>query len=128
KEFVTILLSKIDGWGIKNSNFLLPTFWRFGYLANSRDFRAMSSPDPLDSIRLNFSQSDLLLLNLALALIMYGVALDLRLADFRYLAKNPKGFLLGILSQIVLLPFLTWLLVKVISPPPSVALGMMLVA
>jgi BASS family bile acid:Na+ symporter len=88
----------------------------------------MSSPDPLDSIRLNFSQGDLLLLNLALALIMYGVALDLRWEDFRYLAKNPKGFLLGIFSQILLLPFLTWILVQLINPPPSVALGMMLVA
>jgi BASS family bile acid:Na+ symporter len=88
----------------------------------------MSSPDQLDSIRLNFSQGDLLLLNLALALIMYGVALDLRWDDFRYLAKNPKGFVLGILSQIVFLPFLTWILVQLINPPPSVALGMMLVA
>ncbi len=88
----------------------------------------MSSPDPLDSIRLNFSQGDLLLLNLALALIMYGVALDLRWEDFRYLAKNPKGFFLGLFSQVLLLPFLTWALVYLISPPPSVALGMMLVA
>lgn len=88
----------------------------------------MSSPDPLDSIRLNFSQGDLLLLNLALALIMYGVALDLRWEDFRYLVKNPKGFFLGIFSQALLLPFLTWALVCLITPPPSVALGMILVA
>jgi BASS family bile acid:Na+ symporter len=86
------------------------------------------SPDPLDAIRLNFSRSDLLALNLALALIMYGVALDLRWEDFRYLAKNPKGFILGIFSQFLLLPFLTWGLVSLINPPPSVALGMMLVA
>lgn len=88
----------------------------------------MSSPTPLDSIRLNFSQGDLLLLNLALALIMFGVALDLKWEDFRYLAKNPKGFFLGIFSQFFLLPILTWVLVWVLSPPPSVALGMILVA
>lgn len=88
----------------------------------------MSSPDALDSIRLNFSQGDLLLLNLALALIMYGVALDLRWEDFRYLAKNPKGFFLGVISQVLLLPFMTWVLIHLINPPPSVALGMMLVA
>jgi BASS family bile acid:Na+ symporter len=81
----------------------------------------MSSPDQLDSIRLNFSQGDLLLLNLALALIMYGVALDLRWDDFRYLAKNPKGFVLGILSQIVFLPFLTWILVQLINARRSVS-------
>jgi BASS family bile acid:Na+ symporter len=88
----------------------------------------MSSTNPLDSIRLNFSHGDLLLLNLALALIMYGVALDLRWEDFRYLLKNPKGFFMGIFSQFLLLPFLTWVLISIIKPPPSVALGMFLVA
>lgn len=88
----------------------------------------MSTTNPLDSIQLNFSQSDLLLLNLALALIMYGVALDLKWEDFRYLIKNPKGFFLGIFSQFLLLPFLTWVLILIIQPPPSVALGMFLVA
>lgn len=88
----------------------------------------MSTPNPLDSIRLNFSQGDLLLLNLALALIMYGVALDLRWEDFRYLIKNPKGLFLGVFSQFIFLPFLTWVLILLINPPPSVALGMFLVA
>ncbi len=86
------------------------------------------SENPLDSIRLNFSQGDVLVLNLALALIMYGVALDLRWEDFNYLIKNPKGFFLGIFSQFLVLPFLTWGLVKFLQPPPSVALGMFLVA
>jgi bile acid:Na+ symporter, BASS family len=88
----------------------------------------MTSPNPLDTIRLNFSQGDLLTLNLALALIMFGVALDLKWEDFRYLIKNPKGFFLGVFSQFILLPFLTFLLVQVLQPPPSVALGMFLVA
>lgn len=88
----------------------------------------MSTANPLDSIRLNFSQGDLLILNLALALIMYGVALDLKWADFQYLIKNPKSFFLGVFSQFLLLPFLTWVLISIIKPPPSVALGMFLVA
>ncbi|WP_425638756.1 bile acid:sodium symporter family protein [Algoriphagus yeomjeoni] len=88
----------------------------------------MNPNTELDSIQLNFSPSDLLLLNLALALIMYGVALDLRFEDFKYLAKNPKGFFLGVFSQFILLPFLTWCLVLIMKPPPSVALGMFLVA
>jgi BASS family bile acid:Na+ symporter len=88
----------------------------------------MNSTSDLDSISLNFSSEDLLLLNLALALIMYGVALDLRFEDFKYLVKNPKGFFLGIFSQFILLPFLTWCLILIIQPPPSVALGMFLVA
>lgn len=88
----------------------------------------MNTTSELDSIQLNFSQSDLLLLNLALALIMYGVALDLRIQDFKYIISNPKGFFLGIFSQFLLLPFLTWCLVLILNPPPSVALGMFLVA
>lgn len=88
----------------------------------------MNSPNSLDAVRLNFSQTDLLALNIALALIMYGVALDLKLSDFHYLIKNPKSFFLGIFSQFILLPFLTWGLVRVFHPPPSLALGMFLVA
>jgi len=88
----------------------------------------MHPSSDLDSISLNFSSEDLLVLNLALALIMYGVALDLRFADFLYLVQNPKGFFLGIFSQFILLPFLTWCLILIIQPPPSVAMGMFLVA
>ncbi|MBN3519074.1 bile acid:sodium symporter family protein [Algoriphagus lutimaris] len=88
----------------------------------------MQAYNDLDSIQLNFSPQDLLLLNLALALIMYGVALDLRFEDFKYLVKNPKSFFLGVFSQFLLLPFLTWILVHLVNPPPSVALGMFLVA
>lgn len=98
---------------------IFPSFWRN---------RKVVTPTDLDSVRLNFSKGDLLLLNLALALIMYGVALDLKWSDFKYLAKNPKGFFLGLFSQFLLLPFLTYLLVLGIQPPPSVALGMFLVA
>lgn len=88
----------------------------------------MTQAHELDAVRLNFSPNDLLALNLALALIMYGVSLDLKISDFRYLYKNPKSFFLGIFSQFVFLPFLTWGLVHILQPPPSVALGMFLVA
>lgn len=86
------------------------------------------SQNPLDSVRLNFSQGDLFLLNLALALIMYGVALDLRWSDFKYLIQHPKAFFLGVFSQFLALPFLTWVIISLLNPPPSVALGMFLVA
>lgn len=86
------------------------------------------SLNPLDAVRLNFSQGDLLLLNLALALIMYGVALDLRWSDFKYLIQHPKAFLLGVFSQFFALPCLTWVIISLLNPPPSIALGMFLVA
>ena len=68
------------------------------------------------------------LLNLALAIIMYGVALTIRTEHFKELAKDPKPILVGVLSQWILLPLLTLALCYVIEPVPSMALGMFLVA
>lgn len=84
--------------------------------------------EALDSSTLNFDQDSLLLLNISLAIIMFGVALDLKISDFTAIAKNPKSFVAGIISQFIFLPFLTWIFVLAVSPPPSVALGMFLVA
>jgi BASS family bile acid:Na+ symporter len=84
--------------------------------------------ESLDSSTLNFDQDSLLLLNVSLAIIMFGVALDLKTSDFTAIAKKPRAFLAGIISQFFFLPLLTWLFILVISPPQSVALGMFLVA
>lgn len=88
----------------------------------------MATPNALDSVHLNFSPDNLLGLNIALAIIMYGVALELKWVDFKYLIQNPKGFLIGIFSQFIVLPLLTYVLITVSNPPPSIALGMFLVA
>ncbi len=82
----------------------------------------------LDTAQLNFSNESLLLLNMALAIIMFGVALGISLNDFKELAKNPKAVILGVVSQFILLPLLTFLLVCLLKPEPSIALGMILVA
>ncbi len=84
--------------------------------------------EELDQTRLNFEGDSLLLMNISLAVIMFGVALDIKRTDFQYLWVHPKPFLIGIFSQFLMLPFLTWLLVLYMEPPPSVALGMFLVA
>ncbi|HNP19516.1 MAG TPA: bile acid:sodium symporter family protein [Fulvivirga sp.] len=63
-----------------------------------------------------------------MAVIMFGVALDLRLADFLRLTKVPKPAIVGVVSQFLVLPLLTFLLVLVIEPRPSIAMGMMIVA
>ena len=82
----------------------------------------------LDAIRLELEPGNLLVLNLILALLMFGVALDLRLADFRAVLRHPRGPLAGIATQLLLLPAATFLLIQLIDPIPSVKLGMMLVA
>lgn len=82
----------------------------------------------VDNLKLNFNQDSLWILNIILALIMFGVALELKVEDFKRLLQTPRIAAVGILSQFVALPVLTFLLVWVIEPQPSVALGMMMVA
>lgn len=83
---------------------------------------------PIDQIKLNFSADSLFLLNICLAVIMFGIALDIRLEDFSKLLKEPKAAIVGLFSQFIALPLLTFLLVLTIKPAPSIALGMILVA
>ena len=59
---------------------------------------------------------------------MFGIALDIQLKDFKKVFASPKATLIGLLLQFVLLPASTFLLVLIIEPAPSIALGMMLVA
>jgi BASS family bile acid:Na+ symporter len=83
---------------------------------------------PLDTVELDFGTNSLWVLNLSLAIIMFGVALNLTVDDFRRVFKNPKSPLLGMLSQFFVLPALTYCLVLIIEPAPSIAMGMILVA
>ena len=82
----------------------------------------------LDQLTLNFVEESLGLLNFCLGLVMFGVALELTIADFRRLLLYPRSILVGLASQLLLLPAITYLLVLVINPTTSVALGMLLVA
>ncbi len=82
----------------------------------------------LDSLKINFNTEGLWVLNITLALIMFGVALGISLDDFKRLFKNPKIVLTGIISQFILLPLVTFIFIKLVNPMPSIALGMMMVA
>ena len=82
----------------------------------------------LDSIKLNFDSESLFFLNLTLAVIMFGVALNIQLEDFTRIFKKPKSIIIGFLSQFFLLPAVTFLLVLITKPIPSIALGMFMVA
>lgn len=84
--------------------------------------------ESLDHVVLHFSKDSLLLLNISLAIIMFGVALELKFQSFKLLFKTPRPILVGLLSQLVLLPAFTYLLILLVEPSPSMALGMMLVA
>ncbi len=82
----------------------------------------------IDAAHLNFSQDSLWVLNICLAIIMFGVALDIKWVDFKNVFEAPKAAFVGLLLQFVLLPAASFLLVLIIQPAPSIALGMMLVA
>lgn len=84
--------------------------------------------EQLDSIRLNFSDGGVVFMNFAIAFVMFGVALGIKTEHFKNLAKDPKPIILGMISQYVLLPTFTFLLILLLKPSPAVAFGMILVA
>jgi BASS family bile acid:Na+ symporter len=86
--------------------------------------------DPLsvDQIHLNFNAQGLLVINIAIGLMMLGVAIDLNWADFKRIFQAPKAPVIGLAAQFILLPAFTFLLTLIIKPMPSIALGMILVA
>lgn len=67
-------------------------------------------------------------MNIALALVMFGIALEISLTDFKRLIQNPKAIFTGVFSQFLLLPAVTFILVWLTEPIPSIALGMFMVA
>lgn len=84
--------------------------------------------EQLDTIRLNFNQESVNLMNIAIAFIMFGVALSIKPQHFKTLAFNPKPVLLGVIAQYILLPAFTFVLVILLRPSTAVAMGMILVA
>ncbi len=82
----------------------------------------------LDEVRLNFNPASLQALNAVLAFLMFGVALDTRIEDFRRVARMPLAMGVAIAAQFLLLPAITFALTLAIRPAPSIALGMILVA
>lgn len=84
----------------------------------------------LDPIRINFSESGHVILNLVLAFIMFGIALGMRTKQFKALMKSPKPLIIGLFLQFIVLPAITFLLVILFNQviTPTVAMGMILVA
>ncbi|MFC0876826.1 bile acid:sodium symporter family protein [Saccharicrinis sp. FJH2] len=82
----------------------------------------------LDSVVLNFNAKSVDIMNIALALIMFGVALGIKFRDFKELFHTPKQVITGVIAQFIALPAFTFVLVVILKPTPTVALGMILVA
>lgn len=82
----------------------------------------------LDQATLKLSQDNIIFLKICLGIVMYGVALNLHIKDFREILANPRSVFIGLLSQVVLLPAATVGLILLVNPHPGLALGMILVA
>jgi BASS family bile acid:Na+ symporter len=84
----------------------------------------------MDTVSLRFSQDGLLILNLAIALIMFGVALGIKVEHFTKLIKNPSSVIIGFISQFLLLPAVTFGVTVLFRNyiTPTIAMGMILVA
>ena len=67
-------------------------------------------------------------LPLALAFIMFALGLGLTGADFLRVLKQPKDFFVGAISQIILLPVIAFILVKIWPISPELAIGVMIIA
>lgn len=82
----------------------------------------------IDLVRLNFSPGTLTILNIVLGLVMFGVSLELKASDFREALRQPRALLIGLLGHHLVFPAVTYLIVLVAQPRPSIALGMILVS
>jgi len=65
---------------------------------------------------------------IALALIMLGLGLGLTTQDFLRVLKQPKDFFIGFVCQLILLPIIAFLLIKILNTPLELALGVMIIA
>jgi BASS family bile acid:Na+ symporter len=88
----------------------------------------MLEPALIDDFTLELGQGSEIGLALALATMMFSVALGLRPSSFSFLRSAPRPFLIGIAGQLLALPMLTVALCVLLEPMPSVALGMILIA
>ena len=65
---------------------------------------------------------------IALALIMLGLGLGLTTQDFTRVIKTPRDFIVGLISQLIILPIVAFILIKFLGTSPEIALGVMIIA
>jgi len=80
------------------------------------------------ALPMEFDPASLILLNVIMACMMFGVSLSLRLEDFKRIALAPIAPLAGLVAQFLLLPLATCLFTWALRIDPELALGMILVA
>ncbi|MBU0807336.1 bile acid:sodium symporter family protein [Pseudomonas sp. GWSMS-1] len=82
----------------------------------------------MEAVHIQFDPSSLVLINIIVAVMMFGVSLDLRGEDFKRILLAPKAPVIGLIAQFLLLPALTCLACWALRIDPQLALGMTLIA
>ena len=86
--------------------------------------------EALNGITINFGEGGMLIVNIILAFVMFGVALGIKLSTFKEVFTSPKSVIVGVLLQWIGLPAVTFLIALALNRliTPMIALGMILVA
>jgi BASS family bile acid:Na+ symporter len=86
--------------------------------------------ESLSSVTINFGEGGMMIVNIILAFVMFGVALGIKTQTFKDVFRNPKSVIVGLLMQWIGLPAVTFIICLILNPviTPMVALGMILVA
>ncbi|HSM47704.1 MAG TPA: bile acid:sodium symporter family protein [Draconibacterium sp.] len=71
---------------------------------------------------------NVVLLPLALGVIMLGLGLSLTIDDFKRVVQYPKAILIGLISQMIILPVICFFIVRLFGLSPELAVGLMLLA
>ena len=84
----------------------------------------------LSDLTINFGEGGMMIVNIILAFVMFGVALGIKTSTFKEVFKKPKSVIVGVLMQWVGLPLVTFLVALALNQwiTPMIALGMILVA
>ena len=86
--------------------------------------------ESLNAVTINFGEGGMMIVNVILAFVMFGVALGIKLNALTDIIHKPKSIIVGMFLQWFALPAITFAIAMVLSPviTPMIALGMILIA
>ncbi len=81
----------------------------------------------IDLIRLNINETSITILNIIIALLMYSIALELKLKDFKSIFAKPKSLFLGLSLHLLFFPIMTIFFIQLFDLRASIALGLIMI-
>ena len=86
--------------------------------------------ESLNAVTINFGEGGMMIVNVILAFVMFGVALGIKLNALTDIIHKPKSIIVGMFLQWFALPAVTFAIAMALSPviTPMIALGMILIA